>query len=74
MLSPSSYEKWTMPEKPVVKSIKFIPIEEAHSETNGFYFSNEAAGYLVDNVSELRTYIAKLEMLIGKMENYYKEK
>ena len=63
-----------MPEKPVVKHVKFISIEDTHSETNGFYISNEAAAHLVDNISELKTYILKLETLIGKMENYYKEK
>lgn len=73
-LTLSRYEKWPLPEKPVVKHVKFIPIEEAQSETNGFYISNEAAAHLVDNISELKTYILKLETLIGKMENYYKEK
>lgn len=72
-LTPSRYEKWTMPEQPRVKPVEFVPFNEI-TNTNGFFISNDHAINLADNVSELRSYIKKLELLIGEMERYYKEK
>jgi hypothetical protein len=57
---------WELPPKPQLVSVDFEPMRD------GYYVSVDGATNLADNVDELKAYIEKLELLIEKMQKYYK--
>ncbi len=65
---------WTVPEKPDLKKVEFIPINNANIEKNGYYLSYTNAMMLANNVDELKAYIEKLEVLTDMIIKHYGDK
>jgi hypothetical protein len=64
--------EWPTPTYPNLKEVKILTISEANTNNSGYYLDAVSATNLVDNVSELKAYIEKLELLVKEMEKYYK--
>jgi len=73
-LAPGSTIEWSVPPKPEMEEVIFLPVNQADIKDNGFYISNEGAYNLANNIDELKAYNEKMELLIKEMKKYYGDK
>ena len=62
------FETWDLPPKPILEKVNFVPTEDGN-----FIVASSDAEKLANNIDELKAYIEKMELLIDKMKDYYKE-
>lgn len=72
--SESSERVWPLPTMPQIKPVELIPMSNIKSYTNGYYLSGDYALNLADNITELKAYTKKLEVLVGTVTKYYGDK
>jgi len=63
---------WSVPAKPQIAPIQWGTMTQ---DTNTFYFlSKDQALQLVNNIDEMKAYMEKMTLLVGKMAEFYNAK
>jgi len=57
-----------------MKPVSIVRVEESDVKRDGYYMDRETAKNLADNIDSLKAYVEKLELLVGKMAEYYGDK
>ena len=70
-LTSSPDTNWPIPDKPIMKKVSILPMENAFALQDGYYISREYASNLVENIDSQKAYSKKLELLIKEMTTYY---
>ena len=59
--------EWPLPEKPTFKSLDYL-----RTDDGGLYVDENNAINLLNNIEDMKAYNKKLEVLIKRMQKYYK--